>query len=301
MDPIENIAPWEEPEADDQTADPELMVDSKPEDDAGDDPAPEGEDKPEEPEEKPEEPKAEEKPRKRGPPGHIPYDRFKEVNDKMRAYEAQLAEYQAKDQKAMLDNLPDPDSIDPRAYKSKDEYVKAVKDAISARERVLVKIELEQAEVKKTQKNYEKSLVDNFTRSVDIAVAINPEIEKSVTWIGSIAASINPAIREALMSEEHAAELCHDLANDDEFAEKVLNAKNPIIAIRELSRRGLQHEKEAAKGAETQTPKPVEKPKPEAPRVPRATPGGNAEIYKTKTAKELVRLHNLGRIKAPWE
>lgn len=301
MDPIENTAkePWLDEPNEDLPADPDLMVDAKAEEDEGD-PAPEGEEKPESEEPKEEEPKTEEKPKKHIP-GSVPYSRFKEVNTRMREYEAQLAEYRAKDQEALIAGLPDPDAIDPRAYKSKDEYVKAVKDAVTARERVLVKLEAEQAELKKTQKNYEKSLVDNFTRSVDIAVAINPEIEKSVSWIGSIAASINPAVREALMSEEHAAELCHDLANDDEFAEKVLNAKNPIIAIRELSRRGLKHEKEAAKSAESSAPKPTEKPKPEAPRVPRPTPGGSSEIWKTKSAKELVRLHNLGRIKAPWE
>lgn len=300
MDPIENIAPWEQPEVDDQTADPEMLVDSKPDEGDGD-PAPEDEGKePEESEEKPEEPApVPEKPKKHIP-GNVPYSRFQEINSRMRAYEAQLAEYQAKDQQAAIANLPDPDAIDPRAYKSKDEYVKAVKEAVSARERVIVKLEAEQATIKKAQKDYEKSLVDNFTGSVDRAMATNPEIEKSVSWIGSIAASINPAIREALMSEEYAAELCHDLANDDEFADKVLNAKNPIAAIKELSRRGLKHEKEASK-SEAPASKPIEKPKPEAPRVPRPTPGGSSEIYKTKSAKELVRLHNLGRIKAPWE
>ena len=234
-------------------------------------------------------------PKKRGPPEAIPYARFKEVNEKYRETRERLEALEQAAAKAASESIPDPDDIDPLKYETKADYIKAVRASVEAKTREAVQRDMSESQVRQAEATYQNQVITKFTQSVDAASKENPAVAESVQWLGSIAKDIDPSIRLALMSDDNAADLCHALYSNDDLAEKVLSAANPIVAIRELARQSAKID--ISKGNK----EPQGTTKPEAPRVPRPSSVNRMDVTKIPT-NDLVRMYRTGKLqKRPWE
>lgn len=173
---------------------------------------------------------------------HIPYSRFKEVNDerktyaaKLDEYEAQLAEYRAREQR--IEEIKDPDDINIDDYPNDPQgYLKARDNALLHKaEKTWERKQLDEARARTAQdhlntmaQNYAKNLQESFTR--------NPEIEEASRYLDTIAKQIHPSIAYELMIDENIGELSYDIATDQTLLDEMLAASkgNPTDFIRKL-------------------------------------------------------------------
>ena len=286
--PMEKIAPW--------------LID----DDEGGKPEDKPQEKPEDkPQEKPEGKEGEEKPRRKGPPEHIPYSRFQEVNNKWKDSQARLKELEDKVAKYEPKVEPiDPDSIDPRQYKSVEEFRKAHGDLVRASLRATLKAEADARVEAVRQEQYFTKLTQDFASRADNIIKERPEVAKSMETLGSIAKVLPPHVRMELLQDDNGPLLAHDILNDDDLYD-IVTSGTEREAIRALQKRSAKWDviRESKGGDEKpEGGRREETPshRPEPPRIPKATPKG--DVKDTLSGQEYLRRFRAGKIvNKPWE
>lgn len=257
----------------------------------------------EEGEKKPEE-KQEQKPESRA------NKRIRELNEAKKLaesrasqLEAQLRQIEAR--KAEIDKLADGEKPDPSKFATMQEYLDALTEsrvnaALKLREQERLQIEQQQA-----AQAYEQEIASSFEQKVQIAAQANPDLPKAVEHLNKIAQHIPVEVRQALITDENAAQLAWEIATNQELLEYVCK-QNPVNSIKVLAKLSAKYDTEeaptqnapAAKGPVAFTPSKSEKPK--VPSVPKN--GTGVKSGDNLSPAEYWKQYNKGKIdKKPWE
>lgn len=183
-------------------------------------------------------------------PDHIPYGRFKEVNEerkealaRVEAYEARLAELQARQEE--LERVKDPDEINIDDFDDPKEYLKARDKAI----RAAAVREIEERFVAREQANIQaqhlKALDDRYVENINKAAERNPEVRAAADFIHEYASHIPPAVAHEIMIDPNAGELLHAIATNQQLLTALFrgNPNDTIRALHKLSAKiDLQNE-----------------------------------------------------------
>lgn len=192
-----------------------------------------------EPAESAEEPKKEEgfKPWKKTPEqNHIPYSRFKEVNEERKEYERQLqeakariAEYEAS--KKQLESITNPDDLDPNNYQDAKSYLKAYSEAIKAQAIKATKEQM-QAEMEERQNKAQITAIQNkYTQVYNEAIKENPEIAEADAYLGTVVNRIHPTVLKELLSDDNSAYVVHHIATNEAALQQLLNG-DPYATVK---------------------------------------------------------------------
>jgi len=173
-------------------------------------------------------------------PSHIPYGRFREVNEERKALEAQLSSSDARiaELTARLEELnaiKSPDDIKIEDYDDPQEYLKARDKAIKAAAVKEVEerwIEREQAKERQAQ----LIQIDTaYKNNVAEAVKRNPEIQHAVNFLDKHGEHLHPAVAYELMTDPNIGELALQITTNPQLLRAVFSAE-PQQVVRIIQR-----------------------------------------------------------------
>lgn len=214
-----------------------------------------------------EEPKVPERPWKQKPEA-IPYDRFKEVNDKAKAnaeraeaLERRLAEIEARqNSKPALPEIKDVDDIKPDDFK--DEFGNTDNYAwLKAREKFIQEQTIKTWETRvreqKQAEEYratEEKIASDFNARLEESMKHDPEIKDAVEWFSNqYGSKLSPQIRYALVTDENAPELIFHLATDPAIMQMIQSGRE-LDAIKAMSKWSAKYTREEAPVKENEEP-----------------------------------------------
>lgn len=176
----------------------------------------------------------------KAPVDHIPYSRFKEVNDEKKTYQKKLEEYEEKvrqyeERESKLKAISSPKDLNIGDFETPEDYLAAREDLVKRNAIEEFERRAEALRRETEARNYEKTLADSFNEKVEASVKYNPEVRQAVEWINSIATHISPEVRYAMITDENAGDLIHEIATNPDLLKKVVQG-NPIDAIRSMAR-----------------------------------------------------------------
>ncbi len=227
----------------------------------------------------------------------------KDAESRAAQLEAQLRQIEAR--KAEIDKLADGEKPDPSKFATMQEYLDALTEArvnaaLKAAEQNRLKAEQEHAETA-----YVQEIVGSFEQKVQIAAQANPDLPKAVEHLNKMAQYIPVEVRQALLTDENAAQLAWEIATNQELLDYVC-AQNPVNSIKVLAKLSAKYDVDEApaKGATSAPTKPTAftpaKQAPKVPNVPKSGTGTNASNQ--LTGKKYWEALKAGKItKKPWE
>jgi hypothetical protein len=261
----------------------------------------EGEDS-EEGEKKPEE-KQERKPESRA------NKRIRELNEAKKLAESRAAQLEAQlrqieARKAEIDKLADGEKPDPSKFATMQEYLDALTEsrvnaALKAAEQNRLKAEQEHAETA-----YVQEIVGSFEQKVQIAAQANPDLPKAVEHLNKMANYIPVEVRQALLTDENAAQLAWEIATNQELLDYVC-MQNPVNSIKVLAKLSAKYDVDEApaKSATSAPTKPTAfvptKQAPKVPNVPKS--GAGNKSTDNMSPKEYWKAFQAGKVSKPWE
>lgn len=186
--------------------------------------------------EKKEEP--EDKQEKRMPA--IPYDRFREVNEERKAYQAQLAQYeqelaQYREKQEQLARIKTPADIKLEDYDDVEKYLADRDEAIKQAAMTDIETRFMQREQARLEQAQNEAIVDRFAKNVEEATKYNPDIAQAVGFLDQHAHNLHPAVARELLIDENAAEVIHDIVTNQELLTKLFRG-SPDDAVRMINR-----------------------------------------------------------------
>lgn len=214
-------------------------------------------------------------------PEHIPYQRFKEVNEekrqaqeKLAEYEKKLAEFESSQNKTKsienideLVNLLTTEQIDTDTYTR--ELVKIVQKEVR-----------KEAEVEKEKERIGKiksDIINTFNDKVAKASEKYPDIKDAVDHVAQYEKYIPAEVQFALLTDDNSADIMYEIASDEELLKFILTA-HPIDVQRKLGRLSAKYDKQPVKES---MPEPTSfRPKVAAsPKTVNAAPAGRVRKY----------------------
>lgn len=214
-------------------------------------------------------------------PAHIPYGRFREVNEERKALEAQLSTSDARiaELTARLEELnaiKSPDDIKIEDYDDPQEYLKARDKAIKA---AAVK-EIEErwiAREQEKERQHQLIQIDTAYKSnVAEAVKRNPEIQHAVNFLDKHGEHLHPAVAYELMTDPNIGELALQITTNPQLLRAVFTAdpQQVVRAIQRLSGRidALGTSKSKDTDADAETPSIIDQISAAVPTKLRSTP-----------------------------
>jgi len=197
------------------------------------------------------------KPWKRSPEGtHIPYDRFKQVNDERKAYAAELeaskakiAEYEAAQKK--LEEIKDPDDINPADYADAKEYLKAYSAAVKANAIKETKNTIEAEMQQRQSQAHLQAVQSSYMEKYNKAAKEEPEVAQANDYLGQYADRLHPAILQELMSDDNSPHLVHAIVTNEKALRQLFEG-NPIQTLKMIGKlSGLVEEQRSTKTTST--------------------------------------------------
>ena len=180
---------------------------------------------------------------------HIPYARFKEVNDERKTYAAKVEEYETqlakyRERETQIEKIKDPDDLKIEDYETPQDYLKALTKA--TKEQALREFETQAQEraAAKKQQEYFESVTTNYNKKIQEASARNPEIKEAVDWFDQHAHNLNPDVAHELLIDENVGYLIHKISTNQELLTKVFRG-NPHDVIRELHKMSAKIDRES--------------------------------------------------------
>lgn len=254
-------------------------------------------------EKKPEE-KQEQKPESRANRRIRELNRLKkDAESRAAQLEAQLRQIEAR--KAEIEKLADGEKPDPSKFATMQEYLDALTEArvnaaLKAAEQNRLKAEQEHAETA-----YVQEIVGSFEQKVQIAAQANPDLPKAVEHLNKMAQYIPVEVRQALLTDENAAQLAWEIATNQELLDYVC-MQNPVNSIKVLAKLSAKYDVDEApaKSATSAPTKPTAfAPTKQAPKVPNVPKSGTgANVSNQLTGKKYWEALKAGKItKKPWE
>ena len=171
----------------------------------------------------------------------IPYSRFKEVNESKKMYQERVEQYEKELAELREKVTPkkkeieDPDELDPNDFDTVKDYLKA-RDRVQEEKIQKAFMErMENARIQKANEEYQAKIVSDFQKNVEEAVKYNPEVVEAIQYIEKYAEKINPHVRRALLTDDHAADLCYEIATNKDLLKLVIDG-DPIDAVRAMTK-----------------------------------------------------------------
>lgn len=171
---------------------------------------------------------------------HIPYDRFREVNEERKAYAAQLAKYEEelagyRAKQEQLAKIKTPADIKIEDYESVDQYLADRDEAIKAATVADIEARFNQREQARIEEAQNAVIVDRFNSNIAEATKYNPDIAQAVGFLDQYAHNLHPAVARELLIDENAGEVIHDIVTNQELLTKLFRA-SPDDAVRMINR-----------------------------------------------------------------
>ena len=173
-------------------------------------------------------------------PAHIPYDRFKQVNEeraqffednkalggKIKELEAQIAKLQA---------VPDPEDLDPDDFPTVKEYLAARDRASAVKIRADLKQELAQEEQQRLQEQQAQAVAQQYASNLERHTAEDPNVPRAKDFFDTYASMIDPEVGRELLSDPNVGHVMVRLATNKELLAKFFQS-TPDQAIRLINR-----------------------------------------------------------------
>lgn len=188
----------------------------------------------------------------------IPYSRFKEVVEEKKLYRERLEQYEKEleELKSRVEpkkkEIESPDELDPNDFETVKDYL-AARDKVQAE--VIERNFLKRMETQKQEqevKEREEKIATDFNDRVSNAAKINPDVIPAVQYIERFAQHIPAQVRYALLTDENAGELCHEIATNEDFLKLVVQG-NPVEAIRKMASWSAKFTREEPKETNTKS------------------------------------------------
>lgn len=233
-------------------------------------------------------------------PEHIPYDRFREVNEKKRIaeeklseYEAKLAAYEASQNKTKsIENVDELSELLTNGEIDLPTYNREILKLAQKEFRQELEIEKEKERIAKI----EKDIMDSFNDKITKAIERYPDIKDAVSHLDQYAKYIPSEVRYALVSDDNLADVIYEIASDEELLKFVLTA-NPIDVHRKIARISAKYDKREEIVEERPAPVAFKPKVPVAPmpsRVP-TTPGSSRRTYSASEIDKNVSWKNFNQ------
>jgi flagellar biosynthesis GTPase FlhF len=238
--------------------------------------------------------------------------RIRELNEAKKLAESKAAQLEAQLRdielrKQEIDKLAEGEMPDPSKFSTMQEYINAlaeakVQAALKLNEQSRLKAEQERAETA-----YVQEIVGSFEQKVQIAAQSNPDLPKAVEHLNKLASHIPVEVRQALLTDENAAQLAWEIATNQELLDYVCK-QNPVNSIKVLAKISAKYDVDEApaKTATTASNAPVafkaggNTAKPKIPAVPKT--GAGSKNVDNLSPAEYYRQYVKGKIdKKPWE
>lgn len=238
--------------------------------------------------------------------------RIRELNEAKKLAESRAAQLEAQLRdielrKQEIDKLAEGEMPDPSKFSTMQDYVNAlaeakVQAALKANEQARLKAEAERAETA-----YVQEIVGTFEQKVQIAAQANPDLPKAVEHLNKLAPHIPVEVRQALLTDENAAQLAWEVATNQELLDYVIK-QNSVNSIKVLAKLSAKYDVDESP-ATTAKPAPNAPvafkasgttAKPKIPSVPKA--GTGSKNVDSLSPAEYYRQYANGKIdKKPWE
>lgn len=240
-------------------------------------------------------------------PQHIPYNRFKEVNDERKTYltrleeaESKLAQYQEREEQ--VKKIKSPDDIKIENYTDPALYLKDLTEA--TKYQAVLEVEERQRERDRQKAIDDKVKATNnlFTTNVNEAVKRNPDIKNAHAWFDKVADNIHPVVAYELMIDENVGELMYDIATNQDLVNEMFTS-DPQSFIRKLHKMSARINREERYSGErpterdpnrTTTPRALDKREQIRSSIPSTvrTSGSNSgnNLLRAKSASEYIKM-----------
>ena len=173
-------------------------------------------------------------------PSHIPYSRFREVNEErkaldeqLRASEARIAELTSRQEQ--LESIKSPDDIKIEDYDDPQEYLKARDKAIKAAAVKEIEERWIAREQEKERHNQLIQIDTAYKNNVAEAVKRNPEIQHAVNFLDKHGENLHPAVAYELMTDPNIGELALQITTNPQLLRAVFTA-DPHQVVRAIQR-----------------------------------------------------------------
>lgn len=173
-------------------------------------------------------------------PAHVPYDRFKQVNEERtqffednRALAKQLQELEAK--LAKLDQVVDPEEIKIEDYDTPQAYLAARDKAVAAKIKAEVAADLTRKEQERVQEQQIQAIAQQFTANLQKHAAEDPNVMKAKDFFDAYAENVPPEVGKELLSDPNVGHVMVRIATNQELLTKFFQS-TPDQAIRLINR-----------------------------------------------------------------
>jgi len=156
--------------------------------------------------------------------------RIRELNDakkvaesKAKELEDRLAEIVRRQEE--ISKLPDGEMPDPSKFETMQDYINAITEAKVIH--ALKEQEIKRVEQEKqiAQEKYVTEVVSNYESKITEAAKSNPDIVKAYEHLNKISNHIPVEVREALLTDENAAQLTWEIATNQEILDYVVKQR----------------------------------------------------------------------------
>lgn len=178
---------------------------------------------------------------------HIPYNRFKEVNDERKAYREKIEQYERElaqlktpvKEKTVEERI---EELDPNTFNTVGEYLQAREKLILENAEKNFMDRMESMRREKEDREYQEQLTNSFRSNITEAITRNPEVADAVNYLDQFAERIPVQVRHALITDENAGDLCFEIATNPKFLEQVVQG-NVVDSIRMMAKWSAKFEK----------------------------------------------------------
>lgn len=173
-------------------------------------------------------------------PTHIPYDRFKQVNEERNQFfdDARTAAAQIKELQAQIDklsNVPDPDDINPDDFDSPKAYLAARDKALAAKIRAENQADFAAKEQERLQERQLQEIGQRYMTNLQAHAAENPDVLRANEFFDAYAENVDPVVGRELLSDPNVGHVMVRLATNQELLTQFFRA-DPAAAIRLINR-----------------------------------------------------------------
>lgn len=173
-------------------------------------------------------------------PAHIPYDRFKQVNEERqqffednRAMAKRIQELEAAQAKAA--EVPDPDEIDPNDFDNPKDFLRARDKAIAAKIRAEIQADIAAKEQAGLQEKQAQEIGQRYMTNLQAHAAENPDVIRAKEFFDTYAANVDPIVGRELLSDPNVGHVMVRLATDQKLLTQFFEG-DPAAAIRLINR-----------------------------------------------------------------
>lgn len=239
--------------------------------------------------------------------------RIRELNDAKKQAESRAAQLEEQlrrieTRKQELDKMADGEKPDPAKFETMQEYLDALTDAKVKAVLKMNEQERLNGERANAENAYVSEIVNTFDQKIQLATQSNPDLPKAVEHLNSIAQYIPVEVRQALLTDDNAAQLAWEIATNQELLDYMCK-QNPVNSIKVLAKISSKYDVDEAPQQKAPTAPANKGPvafsasrtdKPKLPNVPKG--GSGSKAGDNLSPSEYYKQYAKGKIdRKPWE